>query len=339
MKTKQVKDLTVLDKCVTTETHLEMGDAERALAEYLGVDLTASPDVLVGRAKESLNRALTADLEMGLQLLAAKDKTEHGEFGELLAAHGIGTRSAQRNMQWARAFSAEGDARRRDALLAMGKTKAVLLLSAKPEAREQIMGSPELLTEALEGSKRELEATLKEHAEKLQRHEEAYADLEAQLEVKTHELRRATKVQGYSLVTQNIRAEAMADAAATQHCCDDLARLWHSAVEDEAPTHAERDLRIRAVAMAVSASFAHLMTIYEVIKADMGDRMPLVPDALDDLTDDERAAAIYSAERCQQQLVMRRAQRKSEAYADHVADGGQKKRGRPEGAKTKKAGK
>lgn len=135
-----------------------VGEAEQSLASYLEVDLSASVNVQMERVLHDARQSMEAALRMGLRLLAVRAQCQHGEFERLVREAGIGERDSQSCMRLARAVAAEGDERRRAALLGMGKTKAVLLLSAKPEVRDQILESPELLSEALEGSVRELEA-------------------------------------------------------------------------------------------------------------------------------------------------------------------------------------
>lgn len=157
--TKEI-DTPLVGKTATMVPLLEMSEAERELAAYLEVDLTAEIGVLVHRAKDDARVGTEAALRMGLRLLALKSRCSHGEFEDCMVETGVGQRDAQGCMRLAKAYAAEGDARRREALLEMGKTKAVMLLSAIPEVREQIMDSPELLSDALEGSKREFEVQL-----------------------------------------------------------------------------------------------------------------------------------------------------------------------------------
>ena len=308
---------------------LEMTDAEHGLAEYLEVDLAASAQVLAARVKEDAGHLLLTEIRMGLRLMAMKAKVEHGEFEGLLAEIGIPERGAQKAMQTSRAFAAVGDARRREQILALGKTKGVALLLAKPEVREQILNDPELSQEAMEASKLELQRLLKDKEGQIERHQQAYADLETQLENKELELRKLSRVDPAALLTRSMRAEAVAEAAAIQECCDNLARLWEAASTEPTKTDAEREMRQRAVALAVSTGIAHLEAIYHLLKEDLGDALPLTPGVMDDLTQEERLRAVECAERVRVQFLVRREQRRDEAYAEHLADGGQKKRGRP----------
>lgn len=175
-------DLTVVGKSATV-ADLEMSQPEQALADYLEVDLNAHVDRLIERIKEDAKSSVVAALRMGLRLLAIKAACQHGEFEERLIETGVGRRDATSCMQLAKAYASEGDARRRGALLEMGKTKAVLLLSAMPEVREQMLDSAELLAEALEGTKREFEAQVKALGEKVKTLENA-----AQAQITRHEV-------------------------------------------------------------------------------------------------------------------------------------------------------
>ena len=303
--------------------------AERALAEFLEVDLSASAEVLLFRVRENSRALLVEEIRMGLRLTALKERLGHGEFLPSIAEIGIPDRAAQKAMQTARAFAAEGDARRRQQLLDMGKTKGAALLAAKPEVREQILNDPELSQEAMEASKLELQRLLKDKEAQIERHQQAYADLETQLDNKELELRKLSRVDPAALLTRSMRAEAVAEAAAIQECCDNLARLWEAASTEPAKTDAEREMRQRAVALAVSTAIAHLEAIYHLLKEDFGDSLPLTPGVMDDLTQEERLRAVECAERVRVQFLVRREQRRDEAYTEHLADGGQKKRGRP----------
>ena len=176
-------DFSLVEKNATMVADLQMSAAEQALASYLEVDLTAEIGVLVQRTKDDARIGTEAALRMGLRLLALKSRCKHGEFEERVVETGVGLRDATRCMQLSQAYAAEGDARRREALLQMGKTKAVLLLSAMPEVREQIMDNADLLAEALEGTKREFEAQVKVLSEKVKTLENA-----AQAQMSRHEV-------------------------------------------------------------------------------------------------------------------------------------------------------
>lgn len=309
---------------------LEISDAERALATYLEVDLNASAEVLLRRVSEDSRSLLVSEIRMGLRLMALKMQLQHGEFLPAIAEIGIPKHSAQMAMRTARAFAAEGNARRREQILALGKTKGAALLAAKPELREMILDDPELSREAEEASKLDLQRLLKEKEVQIDRHQRAYAELEAQLEGRELELRKLSRSDPVSLLTRRMRAEAVADAAAIGECCANLSKLWGDAVTSPVGDESDIDMRQRAIALAVSAAMDHLSALVEMIQEQRGSAaLPLKPGPMDDLSNEERQHAFLCADRVRAQFELRRERRSEEAYTEHLADGGQKKRGRP----------
>lgn len=306
--------------------HLEITDAEHALAEFLEVDLNAEPAVLLNRIKEDSRRLLVSEISMGLRLIALKERLEHGYFLPAIAEIGIADRAAQGAMQTARAFAAEGDARRRQQLLDMGKTRGAALLAANPDVRQQILDDPDLAREALEASKLELQALLKDKEAQIERHQKAYADLETQLEIRNLEMQRLTKVDPVALLTRSVRAEAVANAAAIGELCDNLIRLA-DAVLDESIATEQREMRERAVGAAVGAAMAHLQALYTALEGNLGGLPQMT--ALDDLTQDEISRAVKCRTFVEVQFGQRLAQRREEVYGEHLSDGGAKRRGRP----------
>jgi hypothetical protein len=149
------------------------------------------------------------------------------------------------------------------------------------------------------------------------------------------ELERVVRGEGVQLLSRHIRAEAVANAGVVQAACDDLLRLWRAAVDEKATSEFDATMRRRAVAMAVSGSMAHVASVLAAVREEFEDALPMMPGALDELTDDERAAAQASAARLQEQLQDVRQRRRSDAYEEHLLAGGAPKRGRPEGSKTK----
>jgi hypothetical protein len=159
-----VKKITteLVEAKVQTPALLEIGEAERALAAFFEVDLTVPVEVQMERVVADARRGLETAICMGLRLLAIKEQCEHGEFEGRIQACAVGRRDAFNCMNLARSFAAEGDQLRRDSLLEMGKSKALVLLAADPALREQIMESPELLRDALDASAREFADQLAE---------------------------------------------------------------------------------------------------------------------------------------------------------------------------------
>jgi hypothetical protein len=318
---------------------LTLGDNERALAAYLEVDLQAPPEVLLLRIGQDAETGLRLVITMGLRILALKDKAAHGELEGLLADAGVSPREAQRVMQTAKAYAAEDDARRREQILQLGKTKGMVLLAANPQIREQLLSAPELAAEVSEATTRELQKRIRdlenEGTKEAAALRKELGDAEESLEARRLELERVVRGEGVQLLSRHIRAEAVANAGVVQAACDDLLRLWRAAVDEKATSEVDAIMRRRAVAIAVSGSMAHVASVLAAVREEFEDALPMMPGALDELTDDERAAAQASAARLQEQLQDVRQRRRSDAYEEHLLAGGAPKRGRPEGSKTK----
>jgi len=335
--------MTVIDQNTNAQAlahlPLALGDNERALAAYLEVDLQAPPEVLLRRIGQDAETGLRLVITMGLRILALKEKAAHGELEGLLSDAGVSPREAQRVMQTAKAYAAENDARRREQILQLGKTKGMVLLAANPKIREQLLSDPELATEVSDATTRELEKRIRELEDKGTSKEKLLsaqlANTEEQLDARKLELERMVRGEGVQLLSRHIRAEAVANASMVQAACDDMLRLWRAAVDEKAASEVDADMRRRAVAMAISGSMAHLLAVLETVREEFDGELPLLPAAMDELTDDERAAALASAARLQEQLQDVRQRRRSDAYEEHLLSGGAAKRGRPAGSKTK----
>jgi hypothetical protein len=318
---------------------LEIGEPERALAAYLEIDLNAPLLDLKRRLRMDSQAALLTEIATGLRLMAVKAQLPHGEFGDALIELEIAERTARTAMQTARAFAAEVDARRREQILQLGKTKGVALLAANPQIREQLLSVPELAAEVSDATTRELQKRIRELENEGTKEAAALrkelGDAEESLEARRLELERVVRGEGVQLLSRHIRAEAVANAGVVQAACDDLLRLWRAAVDEKATSEFDATMRRRAVAMAVSGSMAHVASVLAAVREEFEDALPMMPGALDELTDDERAAAQASAARLQEQLQDVRQRRRSDAYEEHLLAGGAPKRGRPEGSKTK----
>ena len=141
---------------------LELGEAEEGLAEFLGVPMNVGLDVHETHCLGDARAGFEAALRMGLRLMAIKKACKHGEFEDRLAGMGIGYDTANRRMRLVKAICSEGDARRRQALVEMGQSKALGLLAASPQVRHEVLQDAGLLREALEGTKRAFEQRIRE---------------------------------------------------------------------------------------------------------------------------------------------------------------------------------
>lgn len=189
----------------------------------------------------------------------------------------------------------------------------------------------------LEAKAKLLEADIDDERKRRDRIEKTLNDTESRLETTELTLKMATRGEGLALVTRNIRSESMANASLIGYACDEITRQWELAENEAALNDADKTARERAVLMAISAALEAVTMMYESISSRTQIEMPLLPEAFDDLTQAERQATVHSYERVKEQFELVKIKRKSEDYADHVADGGEKKRGRPAGSKNKDA--
>ncbi len=193
---------------------MPIGDSERALAAFFEVDLTVPVEVQMERVTADARRGLETAICMGLRLLAIREQCAHGEFEGRVQECGLGRRDAFNCMNLARSFAAEGDQLRRDALLEMGKSKALVLLAADPTVRDQIMESPELLRDALDASKREFADQLAELQGRLENLDVQMAAAEAERDGALKRLnirnQRDEDEGGVPVVMADIRSEMAA---------------------------------------------------------------------------------------------------------------------------------
>lgn len=300
-------------------------------AVKIAIDLSASVEARweSARQHEELGKARFA--AMGLLLLSIRKEMPHGEFLPELERRGFEERQAQRAMAYANYVFSQ-PLQQQTRLLEMPVSKVATLAQADPEVVEVLMEDGDKVERT---TVRGLLDAIKEKEALIARKDKAYADLEAQLDGKNLELRKLSRVDPAALLSRSVRAEALADAAALGECCDNLTRLWDAACEEQ--NDAERDLRQRAVALSVSASIVHVQALYERVKADLqtvGLDLPLALGVADDFTRDERAEAAACLDRLRLQFLVRKEKRAEEAYAEHVGDGGAKKRGRKAKSKT-----
>lgn len=222
--------------------------------------------------------------------------------------------------------------------------KTALIEAAKAGDKDQLLDLAETLIEkhqkeksTLEAKAKLLEADMEEERKRRDRIEKTLNDTESRLETSELTLKMATRGEGLALVTRNIRSESMANASLIGYACDEITRQWELAESEAALNDADKTARERAVLMAISAALEAVTMMYESISSRTQIAMPLLPEAFDDLTQAERQATVHSYERVKEQFELVKIKRKSEDYADHVADGGEKKRGRPAGSKNKDA--
>lgn len=309
---------------------LEIGEPERALAAYLEVDLNAALDVLKRRLRVDSRTALLTEIAMGLRLMVVKAQLPHGEFGDALIDLEIPERTARSAMQTARAYAAEGDARRREQLLEMGKAKAVLLLSAKPEIREEILGDPELSAQMADETKREMERRIKD----LQAERDTAKNQAAALQHEVNILTR-TQIPGdgeFDARTFEVRQECAALEYAARVPMDDLETLFEQLLKEQAEPQVQT-LRMRSLGLAVGAALARAQALFDLVRRGMEDDMPVQPHGDLLLSAEEKDRLDAGLTIIRQNHERKKGERKDEATRQAAAH--QKGPGRRVGSKTR----
>lgn len=292
-------------------------------AGKISIDLSVPIEARWVAAQQHAEHSKARFSALGLLLVSLKKDMPHGAFLPELERRGFEERQARRAMAYAQyVFSQPLQQQMR--LLDMPVTKVATLAQADPEVVEVLMEDGDKVERT---NVRGLLEEIKEKEALIERKDKAYADLETQLEMRGRELQKLSRLDPAALLTRSVRAEAVANAAALGEVCENLIRLAE-AVQDESIAAEQRSLRRRAVGMAMGTALAHLQALYEALEGDLGEGIP-EPTVLDDLTHEEQSLAVKCRTHMQVQFAHRVAQRREEAYAEHLAEGGQKRRGRP----------
>lgn len=146
----------------------DLTDAELGLADEMGVDLEGDLKTLIRSATLKTNQALNLVIESGLQLLAAKRFSERSEnqknnakpeFMAALEASGMPSQRAYEAMSMAK-YAANLPADAREEMLALPKTKVMLLAQADPEVVADLFADEDTDIQAI--SVRELKQRIRE---------------------------------------------------------------------------------------------------------------------------------------------------------------------------------
>jgi uncharacterized small protein (DUF1192 family) len=135
------------------------GEADAALADFLGLDLTTAPDVRAERAVVAYNSATRSLVEAGLLLASLKRDVSQEQFLELLAQRGMHKQRAYSLMNGA-ALAARLPEDQRDQVLSLGKSKVLALGNASPEVVDQMLEDGDIDISTL--SVRDLRARLRD---------------------------------------------------------------------------------------------------------------------------------------------------------------------------------
>lgn len=177
----------------------------RKLAQELNVNLDQTLEERADEAADRMNMSQRNFLAAGLILLSMKADCQYGEFLPMLQARGFEERAAQRAMMYA-SYVAEQPEHERERLLAMPKSKLMLLAAADPEVVEALSQSGEsidtLSVRALQEKIRDLEAAVADRDVRLET-----AEAEAKAAKKASKKDRDSEVP---VAIFDIRAEAVA---------------------------------------------------------------------------------------------------------------------------------
>ena len=156
-----------------TTQRFDLTDSELELADFMGVSLEGNAVSLVRNATQKTNPALNLVIESGLMLIAAtnllcersQSKTGSGghnekpDFKAAIESAGLPLRRAYEAMSMAK-YAANLPADERDEMLALPKTKVMLLAQADPEVVADLFGDEDVDIKAL--SVRELKQQIRQ---------------------------------------------------------------------------------------------------------------------------------------------------------------------------------
>jgi len=120
----------------------EFSAAQRELAEWLRIDVSASADVRTERAIHAYNLATRHMVESGLLLASVRAEVSPEAFAALLEERGMAKQRASELMRGA-AFVARMPAADRERVMALHQSKVTLLASASPAAVEAALADDE----------------------------------------------------------------------------------------------------------------------------------------------------------------------------------------------------
>ncbi len=324
------------------------------LARDLGYEGALTVGALEDGIRIYQRRTVEDCIELGKCLLLLKEMTPHGEFTPRIELLGIGERTARRFMSAARKISQNGHLS--DLSARMKSITSVLeLVTQDDDVLERLsdMDDIDLLTPSeLRARLREYESAdqdgppmdspllarlTEEKADlerKIENHEKHYDELEMRYQEKDAQLRLAMGSQlpgAYSPRTVALRHESAAMEYGSRLHVDELEAMYESALVAEAPNQQERELRIHAVALAASGIFARAEALYSRLKIELGDFMPVQPDGMLQLTEDERQKLKGSVVMLRDAFLEKKSKRERERYVEQLSRGP----GRPLGAKNK----
>lgn len=193
-------------------------DHERDLAGWLDIRLDRSLDELLASAAAKANRSIQLFVEVGLELMAAREQCNDGEWMPLLDSLGINRQRASEHIRVAR-FMARVKPADRPKMLGLPKTKVILLAKAEDDVIETLIEDDEEFDATAALTTRELHERIRE-LEK-ERHGLAVRLETAQLE-RDQALKMKEPDMHWLPEVQQVRDEAMYFTGVVMRGLDDL---------------------------------------------------------------------------------------------------------------------
>ena len=152
-------------------TRFELTELEISLAEQMNCDISFEPRKLIDIATQATNQALTLVIESGLLLIAAHNQlavSERSETGQFSSNEGFRAILEEMGLPFQRAYEAMSMAKyaaslppdERSEMLALPKTKVMLLAQADPEVVADLFADEDMDIQAI--SVRELKQRIRE---------------------------------------------------------------------------------------------------------------------------------------------------------------------------------
>ncbi|WP_244260546.1 hypothetical protein [Burkholderia vietnamiensis] len=287
---------------VSNVRYFGFGEAETNLAEALGVSVAGGHAERINHAIGKTNSALRLVIEAGLVLLSVRAECEHGQFLDLLAAHGMPQPRASEAMTYAK-FAASLSPADRDRVIELPKTKVLELAKADPEVLQDLFEDDAKFDELTALSVRDLRVALRDANAKRTDLATRNEKLERERDRLQEELRvlREGRVKtggDVPVVVQDIRLECAALHKKALMAVEDIGRLGREFMTNGLPEDSEWNT---PVARHLYGSLTALHAVIGGQIADMhrsfGELLSGEASVLDTLSPDEvtRCALEYRA--------------------------------------------
>jgi len=263
----QNKELTSSSLALPAKVEVALTDADREVAESLGIVLAGSAADCINRSVELANAATRFSLESGYLLLRAKSLAQHGEFETILKKQGIDIYRAAELMRNARFYTSLSPTDRAK-VFSLGKSKLLLLADADPEVVEDVLNDPTAGLESL---------SVRGLRQRIAQLEGEKNDVQAKLNTTESKLKRATDktyVTGLESRTEDVRQEALALQLGVELNLHGLRKLFDEQNLGDIKTEEGR-LRLEQVWIITHAAVAKALdTLAHIVSSVRVDDLP-----------------------------------------------------------------